>query len=276
MPEGPEIRRARDELAEVLFDREVQQISFAFARLKPFEPLLTGQTIVSIESRGKAMLIGFSNGYTLYSHNQLYGRWMIVPVKQYPQISRQLRLAIHGNEYSALLYSASEIEVLDEQQLLVQPYLQKLGLELLAPETSEDDVYQRLNQACYARRNLMNLLQDQSVLSGMGNYLCCEALHASGIHPQSKPGDLTDRQIKRLARNCLGLSRLSYQTRGITNSQKKVAQLKRQGVAFEDYRFQVYRRAGQTCYQCGELIVKGKYAGRMGYICPSCQSLFNK
>jgi len=30
----------------------------------------------------------------------------------------------------------------------------------------------------------MGLLQDQRVMAGMGNYLCCETLHVAGIHQQ--------------------------------------------------------------------------------------------
>jgi endonuclease-8 len=271
MPEGPEIRRARDELAKILLNQKVKQISFAFEHLKSFETLLAGQKIVSVESQGKAILTRLGNGYSIYSHNQLYGRWVVVPVKQYPKTSRQLRLAIHLSQYSALLYSASDIEVLNEQQLSEHSYLKKLGPELLSAEITEYDVYRRLTQKSYARRNLMTLLQDQSVLSGMGNYLCCEVLHVSKIHPLSRICDLTEGQIKLLAKNCLGLTRQSYQTSGITNTVDRVKRLKQQGVDFEDYRFHVYRRAGQVCYHCDELIVKEKYAGRMGYICPACQ-----
>jgi endonuclease-8 len=53
-------------------------------------------------------LIGFSNGLTLYTHNQLYGRWLIITGSEYPDSSRQLRLAIHTGDHAALLYSASD------------------------------------------------------------------------------------------------------------------------------------------------------------------------
>ena len=171
MPEGPEIRRARDSLSETLSGKTVEEVSFAFGRLKPFESLLVGQRVVSVNSRGKAMLIRFANDYTLYSHNQLYGRWMIVPRKQYPETGRQLRIELHTDRQSALLYSASDIDVLKDWQLNSHPYLSKLGPELLEPATNLEKVYQRLSGKAYSRRNLMGLLQDQSVLSGMG-YIC--------------------------------------------------------------------------------------------------------
>jgi formamidopyrimidine-DNA glycosylase len=32
----------------------------------------------------------------------------------------------------------------------------------------------------------------------MGNYLCCEALHVAGIHPQHRPADLSATQLRQL------------------------------------------------------------------------------
>lgn len=37
MPEGPEIRRARDELADVLEQGKVTKLFFAFDTLKPYQ-----------------------------------------------------------------------------------------------------------------------------------------------------------------------------------------------------------------------------------------------
>ena len=60
----------------------------------------------------------------------------------------------------------------------------------------------RLNEKQYRRRCLMGLLQDQGVMAGMGNYLCCEALHVAAIHPQHRPADLSAAQLQRLTGSC--------------------------------------------------------------------------
>ena len=273
MPEGPEIRRARDELAELLEQQLVTDVFFAFDVLKPFQSKLKSEHIVTVESKGKAMLIRFSNGYTIYSHNQLYGRWFVCSDGQVPDVNRQLRLAIHSNNGSAFLYSASDILVLKKDELDTHPYLGKLGLELLAGDTTQQMVFERLLEHRRSRRCLMSLLQDQHVLSGMGNYLCCEVLHLSGLHPESRLCDLDDSQLKLLAQHCLQLTWQSYETGGVTNLLGRAEEMKGQGVGFEDYRFNVYRRGGLSCYQCGGVVVKGKFCGRMGYCCLGCQVL---
>ena len=273
MPEGPEIQRARDDIAKVLEQGKVTKLFFAFDNLKPFQSKLKNKRIIEVSAKGKAMLIRFSNGYTIYSHNQLYGKWITSPDAQTPDVKRQLRLAIYTQEGAAFLYSASDIRVLKEHELAEHPYLNKLGLELLSENTTEKRVMQRLMSYQKSRRSLMILLQDQSILAGIGNYLCCEILYVSGLHPETRICDLNKQKLNQLAKNILKLTRQSYETAGITNLLSRATKLAKQGVEFEDYRFNVYRRKGLPCYKCGDNIVKDKFSGRMGYCCLSCQTL---
>lgn len=123
MPEGPEIRRSRDELTSLLKNRRVTKVWFAFDALQPYQAILKNQRVSAVQSKGKAILIRFSNNHILYSHNQLYGRWFVSPDGQEPDTTRQLRVAIHVNKGAAFLYSASDIEVLQEHELAYHPYL---------------------------------------------------------------------------------------------------------------------------------------------------------
>ena len=113
MPEGPEIRRAADQLAAAMVGKPLTEVWFAFPALKTYEPALMGETIDAFETRGKALLTHFSNGLTLYSHNQLYGVWRVVPSGTEPNTSRQLRVRLGNADRAILLYSASDIELLN-------------------------------------------------------------------------------------------------------------------------------------------------------------------
>jgi endonuclease-8 len=273
MPEGPEIKRAADRLDAVLRGRRLIRAHGGLELLKTLATALTGVRVRSVSARGKAMLTRLDNGRVLYTHNQLYGRWEILPDGEYPASSRSLRLALHTGEWMALLYSASEIELLEESALAGHRYLSRLGPELLAPETAEADIVRRFEETRYRRRALFGLLQDQSFISGMGNYLACESLFACGIDPSSRLEDLDAGKRRELAQTCLRLTRQSRETGGITNDLERAAALERQGVDFEGRRFLVYRRAGQPCYRCGQAIAKGRFGGRMGYACPGCQRI---
>ncbi len=271
MPEGPEIRRAADRLDAALRGHRLLRVHARLPGLAALPHLLTGRRVLGVEARGKALLTRFDNGLVLYSHNQLYGRWEILPEGAYPSSTRSLRLALHAGARMALLYSATEIELLEETALARHPYLKKLGPELLSPELDEEDVIERFEQARFQRRGLFGLLQDQSFISGMGNYLACEALFAARVHPQQRLVDLETEQRQELARICLRLTRQSYASGGITNDLDRAEALARQGADFEARRFLVYRRAGLPCYRCSTPIEKGRYGGRMGYSCPACQ-----
>ena len=77
MPEGPEIYRVAQKLSKALSNKKVLSIEFGLDRLKGWEEVLINSVITSVRSHGKAMLISTDSGYTIYSHNQLYGRWDI-------------------------------------------------------------------------------------------------------------------------------------------------------------------------------------------------------
>ena len=77
MPEGPEIQLAADAVAAAIAGRPTTAVSFAFDQLKKYEEVLTGVEVTAVQARGKAMLTRFANGYNIYSHNQLYGKWMV-------------------------------------------------------------------------------------------------------------------------------------------------------------------------------------------------------
>lgn len=270
MPEGPEIRRAADALQKQLAGRVIDSVRFGQQPLKKWEHRLIGATIKQIETHGKAMLTRLDNGLNIYSHNQLYGRWVICDADDYPDSKRQLRIAIDCQGKSAHLYSASDIAVIDDAALLQHPFLSKLGPDVLNQSTTVAHLVERLRSAKYKKRQLGGILTEQSFVAGLGNYLRCEILFYSGTHPKIRSKDLDDKKLNLLARTILDLSRQSYHTAGITNHLANARKMMSQGVAFEDARFYVFRRQGLACYRCGA-IIKKSHTGQPCFYCPTCQ-----
>ena len=56
MPEGPEIRRAADRIAKRLVGREIEAIELHYPPIREFQSVVSDSQIVSVASRGKAML----------------------------------------------------------------------------------------------------------------------------------------------------------------------------------------------------------------------------
>ena len=271
MPEGPEIRLAADEIAKAIALKPIKEIFFAFDRLKPYQDILARQLITRVDTKGKAMLIRFDGGLSIYSHNQLYGKWIIDQAYSYPETKRQLRLAIHNNRSSALLYSASDIEVLDDNAIAQHPFLSRIGLDILDERTTNSKVEARLLDKSFQRRRFTSLLLDQRFLAGLGNYLRSEILFVAQIHPTLRPIDCSPMQISALAKAALEVPRQSYQTAGITNDLDLVTKLKQQGYERQDYRHWVFNREERPCYVCNSSIIKEISGGRRYYFCPQCQ-----
>ncbi len=272
MPEGPEIRQAADEIAAALLDRRISEMFFAFEHLKPYESEFVGHCVTAVRTRGKAMVMCFTNQLYIYSHNQLYGRWYVKKRGSYPDTKRQLRLAIHTAQKSALLYSASDIEVLQEAQLSTHPFLSRIELDVLDQAVTVEQVENRFRDQRFYRRQLPILLLDQHFLGGLGNYLRSEILFVARVYPAMRPIDCADSQITALAKAVLSVVQQSYKTKGITNDLEIAMRLKSQGHTRSYYRHYVFNRDNKPCFVCGTSIVKEILAGRRLYYCPHCQA----
>jgi endonuclease-8 len=273
MPEGPEIWRSADKLNDALAGNEIKDCFFYHEELKSYERQLVGQTVKRVEPRAKALITYFDSDLCLYTHNQLYGKWMVAKAGSKPNTSRSLRVALHTNEYSALLYSASEIDVLSKHTLKDHSYLQKLGPDVVHPDTTVAMLLQQYEDDAFQNRKLATLLLDQSFLSGVGNYLRSEILFYANVNPLIKLRECTQEQKQRLAKASILLSRRSYETGGITNDPEIVEALKREKAKRKNYRHFVYGRTGKYCHKCGTQIEEDKTGGRKVYFCPSCQRL---
>lgn len=279
MPEGPEIRKAADKIADAIVGEELIKLTFGQPHLKKWEVSFSGLQLDSIQTYGKAMVTRFINtkskaqneALNIYTHNQLYGRWVICSANQVPASTRQLRLGIYCKDKWALLYSASDIVVLSDDEVAEHPFIKKLGKDVLNIETSIEYVVKKLTSAAYYKRQIGGFLTEQSFLAGLGNYLRCDILFTAGVHPTRKPADLTQKKINFLAEEIIRIPRQSYQTESITNDLGVVERLMAKGSSLEDARFWVFRREGLPCYRCNTKIIKKSTGGQPCYLCEKCQ-----
>lgn len=271
MPEGPEIRLAADRIAKVLRRQAVVEVDFGLARLQRFKKRLVGATVTAVDTRGKAMLTRFDNGLTLYTHNQLYGRWYTARRPKMPKTNRSLRVALHTETHSALLYSASEIEVLTDKQLSRHPFLLRIGPDILDRQLTPTTIADRLQSPRFAGRALGSLYLDQSFLAGNGNYLRSEILWSAAVNPADKAASLDPVARRKLAAETLRIARRSYRTRGVTVTPGMAKALKAEGLDYGQYRFFVFGREGLPCYRCSTAIERRIMGSRNVFLCPKCQ-----
>ena len=165
MPEGPEIKRIADRLSKVLAGKSLEGVYFFSQKLKKYENVLKDAKVEHVETRGKALLTHLDSGHSIYSHNQLYGRWYIVDAEKFPKTKRSLRLALKTSTHSALLFSASEIDVLKKSEIDNHPFLSKIGPDVLDADLSWKTIAKLLLDKRFKNRRLASLFLDQKFLA---------------------------------------------------------------------------------------------------------------
>lgn len=271
MPEGPEIRRVADRLGKVLVDVPLTQVWFAFPELESMAGRLAKSRVTTVDCWGKALLITFADGHVLYSHNQLYGVWRVHRRGRSPTTGRVLRARLVAGDHTASLYSASDISLWTSDTLRQQPFLARLGPDLLTHDVTAEDIVARLSEPRFAGRGLGGLLLDQGFYAGIGNYLRSEILFYAGLAPRKRPKTLSEAQREKLADCILKTIHQAYREAGVTNRPTWRKRLQRAGKCRSQWRFAVFNRDNQSCHACGDLILRETIASRRLYRCPTCQ-----
>src|SRR5690625_689080 len=151
MPEGPEMFRIARKVSDTLGHDALTEVWFAFEHLQGWSERLVGQPLANAETLGKALLLRFADGTVIYTHNQLYGRWMFADAGRRPDTNRQLRLALSSPTRSALLYSASDIEVIAAGRLSEHPFVARAGLDILSSVDSVEQYAALADNMHFAR-----------------------------------------------------------------------------------------------------------------------------
>jgi endonuclease VIII len=268
MPEGPEIFLAARAVHAAVANQPVK-LALHYPPLAAKARSLRGVPIARVHARSKAMLTEFANGVVLYSHNQLYGEW-VVHAANAPLLAKQIRLVITTPKHHTVLYSATDFAWLTAGGEAQHPYIAKLGPEVLSPEVTAQHIAQRL--ACFARRVVADALLDQHVVAGLGNYLRADILHAARVHPLCKISTLTPAQLLRIGKLCKTLTQRSVQQAGVVRPWAQYLAARKAGAGFEDARFYAFDRAGAPCWECATPIVRVVQGGRGLFYCPQCQA----
>ena len=271
MPEGPEIRRAADRISKVLIGKEIIESKFYYERIKDKEEIVKNKNIKEITTRGKAMLIRFMNDWSMYSHNQLYGRWTVNLNTTKIKSSRALRVVFTTNKHTVRLWSATDIDLIPTTEENEHSFLKKLGPDVLNESCGFELIEERLTSKSFHKKKASTLMLDQTVFAGLGNYLRSEILFDAKIHPDDRPFDLDKARITQWAKSIKAISNLAYKTGGFTVSKSFADKNKANGEPRRSYRHAVFMRHKYECLNCKSRIERKWYGKRKLDFCPSCQ-----
>lgn len=274
MPEGPETHYIADRLGAALVGEALIDVAFAPPELAMQARKLRGRRIESIIARGKALLTRFDSGLTLYTHSQLLGYWRIERARSAPRATGTPRVLLATADVRVTLHIAPKVELWPSARVDEQPYLAKLGPDVLDPQVAAADFVARLREKRFVRTSLPALLLKQAFAAGMGNYLRSEVLFAAALSPHRRTGELDDDQVFCLAHALVDVPRRAYRAkfkrgdRAIGKAALEKEYLKASKATFD---FHVFEREGERCGRCGDRIRLERLASRRLYWSPGCQ-----
>lgn len=269
MPEGPEIHYVADRVRVALTGEPLTDVAFSPPGLKNYERRLKGRRVIDVQARGKALLTGFDNGLTLYTHSQLLGYWEFQDKTPPDPPDGAPRVHLATQSGAASLYIAPKVEVWKTSEIEKHPFLVKLGPDILDPAVKPGDFAARIRVRPFATRKLAVLLLQQEFAAGMGNYLRSEVLYQARLAPTRTADSLATKEASALGRALLSVARRSYRSKfkgPLPESSKDyLAQ------TAKTFHFKVFEREGYPCPTCGREIVMERLASRRLYWCPTCQ-----
>ena len=268
MPELPDLLYIKKYLI-----REIQGKTIASAEVKkpvvlrvaidqPFERLVSDHTIDAVDTRGPFIRFELSGAVDLIMNLMVAGR--LQHQRQGDKAEGHLccslvlqdgsRLNLCDSETMAKLYAVPHGEYAS-----IPKYRQQ-GIDILSPAFTLEALTAllRLN----ARRQVRVLVNDQTILSAIGNAYADEILFEAQIHPKTFINKLPDEAIGRLHSSILSV--MQWGIRMVEEAGQPI-HVKVRG------HMKVRNRKGEPCPRCGGTIRREGVRGYDVFFCPTCQ-----
>lgn len=265
MPEGDTIFRTADVLRAALVGRRITgaraQARPGLRRVPDLSRVLAA-TVVSVEPRGKHLLIGFDNGLTLRTHLRMSGSWhRYRPGEPWRRPAREASAILETAASVAVAFNTPTVELLTDADLRRSRPLHELGPDLLSRDFDTDEALHRLRER--DGEELGNALLDQRAIAGIGNVYKSELAFLERLDPWAQVAAFDDAELLGVLRNARRL--LAANVRG---GARVTTESAARGEALW-----VYGRAGRPCRRCGTAIRSARQGelARLTYWCPRCQ-----
>jgi DNA-formamidopyrimidine glycosylase len=217
MPEGPEVKRNTDFLNKQLSGKMLESFSILSGRyekhgpFKGYDEMSNRMLIVSeVCCKGKFIYFKFQDDTSLWCTLGMSASWQ----KNKTKHSRIYIKTTYGNEvffndirnFGTLKYVTVEKELKDK--------LATLGPDVLSSYVDTELFKERLDKK--PKWSIAKALMNQTVISGIGNYLKAEILYASKISPHRLCKDLKINEIELIAEKSFEITNASYRSGGAT------------------------------------------------------------
>ena len=244
MPEGDTLHRAAQRLQVLVGEQLEVETPHPRAQAAIDAAVLDGRRLEAVEAVGKNLVLRFDGGVVLRSHLRMSGRWSVRPRGE--RRAGRPWLVLRGEAAEGVLWNGPVLE-------LHTRALARLGPDILATPPDLDVMLARMRTADPGR-GLGEILQDQSLVAGIGNMWAAEALWRTRLSPWLPLRAVPEDDRRRALESAAVLMRAALD-------------------AGREPAKQVHRRAGRPCPRCGTPIRSFGQgdANRTTYWCPACQ-----
>ena len=183
-----------------------------------------------------------------------------------------MRLVIGAGEIEAVAFDVPVAEFLTETQMARHPDLSRIGPDFLAEEFDETEALRRLKGR--GDSAIAEVILNQRVVSGVGNEYKSEVLFLAKVSPFTLVGKLEDAELEKIVRTARRLLQVNVLESGGHRAVLHRGPRRTTRSLNPDALRWVYSRQGQSCRECGTMIMMKKQGldARVTFWCPACQN----
>lgn len=249
MPEGPDIKYIADKIFAAYFIGNY--IKFRNIHKKGVDEIAEHKLLVrNVYNKGKnifiKVLVDDREEKFIHIHLMLFGWYSLInndpgklkftmdAVDQHGKVVKSVYYTDAGNWGVVKLIAIKETEEI----------IKKLGPDIFSDSFTLEEFKEKLKAD---NRYLFDTLIDQSIISGMGNYMRAETIYLAGIKYDKDAKDLTDEEIKKLYHAIKHIAKKVYDA----------------DVAGEEYNYLIY---GRTKTDKNETVSQIRHKNRTVYV----------
>ena len=267
MPELPEVETVRATLQQAVQGETIAKVSLFYPKLvegdsEAFLSNLEGKQILSVTRKGKMLCFVLSDGFRLYSHLRMEGRYFLGEPNEH---ERKFDLCEFDFDSGKALYYNDTRKF--GRMLLIQEG-EPSPFDELGPEPFDMSAKELLEKLSKRKDTIKQALMDQSLISGIGNIYADETLFACRISPFAPAASIDFNQCESILENSKRILSLAIEEGGSTVRSYHP----QEGV---NGRMQnellVYGKPNFPCPNCSFPLRKKFLGGRGTTYCPICQ-----
>jgi formamidopyrimidine-DNA glycosylase len=277
MPELPEVEVLRRDLDKEVVGKKIKSVEVSGTRSvrrqkkKEFIDLLEGRKIVSVQRRGKYLVLRLDDPGALVVHLGMSGQLLRAKTAR-EKPPKHTHVVITFTQGGLLRFVdprtfgemfVAKFDDLDEQV----DELAHLGMDPLETAMSWELFGRMLADK---KMKLKTLLMDQKFIAGIGNVYSDEILFQAGLRWDRMSDSLSQQEVRRLYRAISETLQDAVKYRGSSLADEQYVDLFGRPGDYQQYH-QVYDREGESCQRCRRPIHRARYSNRSTFFCEACQ-----